>query len=151
MGVNYTIVAGGRGYWIIASDKEGSRSIERFDSEDMAVRRLHELKAKSGIEFTSAGSHQVHCGPATNANAAAAPDCAQREPPMPPTGAATPPSHTVILSTARGINSNYTPLISIQTFCRHAGLLCSYTCLRPAPPIKARPPYSSSKQQSLRS
>jgi hypothetical protein len=44
MGVNYTIVPRGRGYWIIASDKEGSRPIERFDTEDRAVRRLRELQ-----------------------------------------------------------------------------------------------------------
>jgi len=44
MAVSYTIVPRGRGYWITASDNEGSRSIERFDTEDEAVRRLRELQ-----------------------------------------------------------------------------------------------------------
>jgi len=49
MGVNYAIVPRGRGYWIMASDKEGSRSIERFGTEDEAVRRLRELQNAADI------------------------------------------------------------------------------------------------------
>jgi hypothetical protein len=40
---------------------------------------------------SSAGSNQVHCGAANNANAAADPNCAQRQPPMPAPGTADAP------------------------------------------------------------
>ena len=47
--VSYTIVPRGRGYWIIANDTSGKRRpMERFDTEDKAVRRLRELQELSG-------------------------------------------------------------------------------------------------------
>jgi len=50
MVVSYTIVPRGRGYWIEVSDSNGPRrAIERFDTEDNAVRRLRELQAKAGM------------------------------------------------------------------------------------------------------
>ena len=43
--VAYTIVPRGRGYWILANGNNGvRRPIERFDTEDKAVRRLRELQ-----------------------------------------------------------------------------------------------------------
>jgi len=46
----YTITPRGRGYWIEAVAEDGSRqSIERFDTEDAAVRRLRALEIKAGI------------------------------------------------------------------------------------------------------
>ena len=45
MVVSYTIVPRGRGYWIEATDERRlRRQIERFDTEDKAVRRLRELQ-----------------------------------------------------------------------------------------------------------
>jgi hypothetical protein len=44
--VSYAIVPRGRAYWITATDETGSRrTIERFDTEDMAVQRLRVLQA----------------------------------------------------------------------------------------------------------
>jgi len=46
--VVYTIVPRGRGYWIIANGNNGvRRPIERFDTEDTAVRRLRELQKQT--------------------------------------------------------------------------------------------------------
>jgi RNA-splicing ligase RtcB len=43
--VSYTIVPRGRGYWIIANGNNGVRHpLERYDTEDKAVRRLRELQ-----------------------------------------------------------------------------------------------------------
>jgi hypothetical protein len=39
----------------------------------------------------SAGSNTIHCSSAKNADAAADPNCAQRDPPMPAPGASTAP------------------------------------------------------------
>jgi hypothetical protein len=48
--VRYTIVPQGRGYVILANDNNGvRRPIERFDTEDKAVRRLRELQSKAGM------------------------------------------------------------------------------------------------------
>jgi hypothetical protein len=46
--VSYTIIPRGRGYWIVAADKTGSRRvIERQDTEDMAVQRLRVLQVNA--------------------------------------------------------------------------------------------------------
>jgi hypothetical protein len=48
--VNYTIVPRGHGYWIEAIDTDGSRrSVQRFDTEDMAVKRLRVLQEREGV------------------------------------------------------------------------------------------------------
>ena len=50
----------------------------------------------------SAGSNQIHCSPAKNGNAAADPNCAQRDPPMPaPGSSAMAPSATGKSTTQR--------------------------------------------------
>jgi hypothetical protein len=50
MVVSYTIVPRGRGYWIEASDNFGTRRpIERYDTEDRAVRRLRELQGSAAL------------------------------------------------------------------------------------------------------
>jgi hypothetical protein len=47
---NYTIVPRGRGYWIEAVDVDGSRrTIERYGTEEEAVRRLHILQEAVGV------------------------------------------------------------------------------------------------------
>lgn len=47
---SYTIVPRGRSYWIEATDKDGSRwSVQRFDTEEMAVRRLRVLQEREGV------------------------------------------------------------------------------------------------------
>jgi hypothetical protein len=44
----YAVVPRGLVYWIVWTEADGSlRPVERFEREDMAVRRLHELKAKA--------------------------------------------------------------------------------------------------------
>jgi hypothetical protein len=46
----YTIVPRADKYWIVEVDKHGSRqTIEQFDTEDAAVRRLRVLQEKAGI------------------------------------------------------------------------------------------------------
>jgi hypothetical protein len=46
----YTIVPRAGKYWIEEVAEDGSRqAIERFDTEDAAVRRLHVLQEKAGI------------------------------------------------------------------------------------------------------
>jgi hypothetical protein len=46
--VSYTIIPRGRGYWIEAIDKTGSRrAIERYDTEDIAIQRLRVLQANA--------------------------------------------------------------------------------------------------------
>ena len=46
----YTIAPRGRGYWIEAVAEDGSRRpLERYDSEEAAVRRLRMLQEKAGI------------------------------------------------------------------------------------------------------
>jgi hypothetical protein len=48
--VSYTIIPRGRGYWIEAIDKTGlRRTIERYDTEDMAVQRLRVLREKTDM------------------------------------------------------------------------------------------------------
>ena len=47
---DYTIVPRNRSYWIKAIEKDGSRrTVERFDTEDMAVQRLRMLQEKEGV------------------------------------------------------------------------------------------------------
>jgi len=49
--VQFTIVPRGQGYWIEAIRNDGSRqSVERYDTEDAAVRRLRILQEKAGID-----------------------------------------------------------------------------------------------------
>jgi hypothetical protein len=46
--VSYTIVPRVRGYWIVATGNNGVRHpLERHDTEDKAVQRLHELQANA--------------------------------------------------------------------------------------------------------
>jgi hypothetical protein len=46
--VIYTIIPRNRGYWILSTDKTGSRrAIERYDTEDMAIQRLRVLQANA--------------------------------------------------------------------------------------------------------
>jgi len=49
-------------------------------------------------ESGSAGSTQIHCGPAKNADAAADPNCAQRVPPMPDQGNVAAPTSAPVSS-----------------------------------------------------
>jgi hypothetical protein len=48
--VDYAIVPRNRGYWLEAIEKDGSRrTIERFKTEDDAVKRLRDLQEKAGV------------------------------------------------------------------------------------------------------
>lgn len=49
-------------------------------------------QGSGGNEGGGAGSNQVHCSPAKNGDAAADPNCAQRDPPMPAPGGTAMPS-----------------------------------------------------------
>jgi hypothetical protein len=53
--VDYTIVPmAGRGYWIEATEKDGShRRVERYATEDEAVSRLRVLREKAGLAQSS--------------------------------------------------------------------------------------------------
>ena len=47
---DYTIVPRNRSYWIKAIEMDGSRrTVERFDTVDMAVQRLRMLQEKEGV------------------------------------------------------------------------------------------------------
>ena len=49
--VQFTIVPRGRGYWIEAIRNDGSRqTVERYDTEDAAIRRLRILQEKAGLD-----------------------------------------------------------------------------------------------------
>ncbi len=48
--VDYTVVPHARGYWIQAADKDGSRRlVERYGTEEEAVRRLQEIYERDGV------------------------------------------------------------------------------------------------------
>jgi hypothetical protein len=54
--VNYTVVPRGRGYWVEVIADDGSRyPVERYNTEDEAVQRLHVLQEKAGITRQSKG------------------------------------------------------------------------------------------------
>jgi hypothetical protein len=46
--VQFTIIPRGRGYWIEATGEDGSReTVERYDTEDAAIRRLRVLQERT--------------------------------------------------------------------------------------------------------
>ena len=60
--VQFTIIPRGRGYWIEATGADGSRqTVERYDTEDAAIRRLRALQDRA--EFVEGQSSAMRPAP----------------------------------------------------------------------------------------
>jgi len=62
--VHFTIIPRGRGYWIEATREDGSHeTVERYDTEDAAIRRLRVLQDRA--EFVEGQSSAMRPAPKT--------------------------------------------------------------------------------------